>query len=126
MAVSKAPLWLRKATLPGFGVRFANVASSPITGFMMPRQLGPITRVVPRFKCSRILFSSSTPSAPRSRKPAEITTTALTAASTHSPMMSGTVVAGVTTMAKSSGSGRLATFENAGTPSTSLRFGLTA
>ena len=128
IAVSSAPLWLRNATLPALGARLANVASKPITGFMIPRQLGPITRMEPdpRCNCSRILCSSAVPSAPRSRNPAEITTAAFTPASTHSPIKPGTVVAGVTTMARSTSAGTSPMLGNARTPHTSLCLGLTA
>jgi hypothetical protein len=40
-----APLWLKNATLPGRAIKLAKVAFSPNTGFITPKQLGPITRI---------------------------------------------------------------------------------
>ena len=70
-------------------------------GTMIPRQFGPITRIVPRR--TSIYFSNDTPTLPHSLKPTEITTAPATPALAHSPMTSGTVVAGVATIARSTG-----------------------
>ena len=43
--MSSAPLWLTKPTLPGAAIPAANVAFSPSTGFMTPRQFGPTMRM---------------------------------------------------------------------------------
>ena len=43
--VHKAPDWEMKPTRPGRAIPAANVALSPPTGFMIPRQFGPITRM---------------------------------------------------------------------------------
>src|SRR5215211_7553337 len=69
MAVSKAPLWLRRATLPGRAIAPAKVALRPVGGFMTPRQLGPTILILPRLASSRTWCSSSAPSDPVSLKP---------------------------------------------------------
>ncbi len=99
--MQRAPLWLRKPTLPGRAIAPANVAFRPVSGFVTPRQFGPMTRIRPRRACSRIWRSSAAPSGPISLKPAEMMMAPLTPASAHSPMMSGTVGAGVTMTARS-------------------------
>ena len=83
----------------------ATVAFRPVIGLMTPRLSGPMTRIRPRRACSRIRRSSAAPSAPISLNPAEMMTTARTPASTHSPIRSGTIGAGVATMARSIESG---------------------
>ncbi len=45
MAVSSAPLWLMKATLPDLAISPAKVALSPVGGRITPRQLGPMMRM---------------------------------------------------------------------------------
>src|ERR1039458_3017093 len=47
-AVQRAPLWLMKATFPGRATVWAKVALKPRTGFITPRQLGPIRRILLR------------------------------------------------------------------------------
>ena len=47
-AVHSAPLWLMKPTLPGRAIALANVAFSPVSGLITPRQFGPMTRIRPR------------------------------------------------------------------------------
>ena len=108
MAVHRAPLWLKKPTVPGRAIWAANVALSPRRGLITPRQLGPISRIRPRRACSSTWRSSSAPSGPISLNPAEMMIAPLTPASTHSPITSGTVGAGVTTTARSTGSGTAA------------------
>ena len=103
--MQRAPLWLRKPTLPGRAIAPAKVALRPVSGFITPRQFGPMIRMPPRRACSMIRRSSSTPSGPISLKPAEMMIAPWTPASTHSPMMPGTVGAGVTMTARSTGSG---------------------
>ena len=71
-AVHKAPLWLMKATLPGLATVAAKVAFRPCTGFITPRQLGPMMRILP-LMISMISRSSAMPGAPVSLKPAEMT-----------------------------------------------------
>ena len=103
--MQRAPLWLKKPTFPGRAIWEANVALRPEAGRMTPRQLGPISRMRPRRACSRIRRSRSAPAGPISLNPAEMITAPLTPASAHSPITSGTVGAGVTTTARSIGSG---------------------
>jgi hypothetical protein len=108
-AVHSAPLWLRKATRPGIAIALAKVALSPPCGDITPRQFGPISRSRPRRASSSTRRSSSTPSAPVSLKPAEMTMAPLTPAWTHSATRTGTLGFGVTTMARSTRSGTAAT-----------------
>jgi hypothetical protein len=100
MAVSRAPLWLSSATLPGRAMAPAKVALKPDGGFITPRQFGPTTRILPRLASSRTRRSSSTPSGPVSLKPAEMMMAPFTPACTHSPMISGTAGAGATMTAR--------------------------
>ena len=101
----RAPLWEMNPTEPGRAIAPAKVALRPPGGRMMPRQFGPTIRICPARASSRISCSNFTPSSPISLKPAEITTAPFTPASTHSRMMPGTVGAGVTMTARSTGSG---------------------
>ncbi|MFA5914327.1 MAG: hypothetical protein WC830_12290 [Burkholderiales bacterium] len=103
-AVSSAPLWLMKPTVPGRAMALAKVALRCVRGRITPRQFGPIRRILPR-ACSVMRRSSSTPAAPASLKPAEMMIAPFTPAATHSPTISGTVGAGVTMTARSTGSG---------------------
>ena len=103
----------------------ATVAFRPVIGLMTPRLSGPMTRIRPRRACSTIRRSSAAPSAPISLNPAEMMTTARTPASTHSPIRSGTIGAGVATMARSIGSGTAPMRGWVLIPSTLRRFGLT-
>jgi hypothetical protein len=100
-----APLWLRNPTLPGRAIAPAKVALRPVVGFMTPRQLGPMIRIRPRRASSRTCVSSSAPSGPVSRKPAEIMMAPSTPASTHSLMICGTVGAGAAMTARSTRAG---------------------
>src|SRR5687768_12388332 len=125
IAVSSAPDWLRKATLPGLAMPAAKVAFRPLIGFITPRQFGPMMRIFPRRAFSRTCRSSSTPGGPSSLKPAEMMIAPRTPASTHSAMMPGTVGAGVTTTARSTFSGTSFIDLYALMPRTLGRFGLT-
>ena len=51
------PDCMTRPTLPGCGLAAANVASSPIDGTAMPKQLGPISRI----PCLRQTASRSAP-----------------------------------------------------------------
>ena len=108
-AVSSAPLWLMKPTLPGRAMALAKVAFRCVAGRITPRQFGPIRRILPR-ALSAICRSSSTPAAPASLNPAEMMIAPFTPAATHSLTIPGTVAAGVTMSARSTGSGTWATF----------------
>jgi hypothetical protein len=105
MAVSSAPLWLRNATLPLLAIPEAKVALSPETGFITPRQFGPITRIFPRRAAASTCRSSSTPAGPISLNPAEMMMAPFTPTSTQSLMTPTTFAAGVTTTARSTFSG---------------------
>ena len=105
MAVSSAPDWLMNPTDPGRAIVVANVAFSPEMGFMTPRQLGPMMRKLPFLASARVASSSAAPFGPVSLNPAEMMMAPRTPAATHSAMMPGTVLAGVTTTARSTGSG---------------------
>src|SRR5208337_1724773 len=124
-AAPRAPLWLRKAILPGRAMALATVALRPVIGLITPRLFGPRTRIRPRHASSMIRRSSAAPSTPLSLNPAEVTMAAWTPASTHSPIRSGTIVAGVATMARSIGSGTSPMRGWALIPRTLGRFGLT-
>ena len=103
-AVHRAPLWLMKATLPGRAMLLAKVAFSPSTGFMTPRQLGPMMRMRPPMVCM-ISVSSSAPLAPVSLKPAEMTMPPGIPSSTLSLSRAGTPSAGVHSTTRSGTSG---------------------
>ena len=104
MAVRSAPDCEMKPTRPGLAMPAANVAFSRSMGFMMPRQLGPITRMPYVRACSSTWRSSSTPSGPISLKPALMMITPLMPASPHSVTRPGALLAGVTITARSTGS----------------------
>src|SRR4028119_2141218 len=74
IAVSRAPLWLRSPTLPGLAMAPAKVALRPVTGFITPRQLGPMILIRPRRASARTRSSSSIPSGPLSLQPAAVLT----------------------------------------------------
>src|ERR1044071_1986028 len=101
MAVSRAPLWLMSATFPALAMPLAKVAFNPLRGFMTPRQFGPIIRIFPRRAWTMTCRSRSAPEGPISLNPAEMMMAARTPASTHWPITSGTVGAGVATTARS-------------------------
>ena len=96
----------------------------PLYGRITPRQLGPMIRIRPRRASSSTSCSSLAPSGPVSLKPAEMMIAPFTPASTHSLITAGTVGAGVTTTARSTGSGTEAMFLYALIPSTLGRFEL--
>ena len=104
IAVSRAPDCEMKPTRPGLAMPAANVAFIAPTGFMIPRQFGPRTRIPWRRAFSRTWRSSSTPSGPISLNPALMITTARTPAAPHSSMRPGAVRAGVTITARSTAS----------------------
>ena len=114
-----------KATLPGSAIPLLNVAFRPISGFITPRQFGPMSRIPPRRACFKTCCSNSRPAVPSSRNPAEITIAPLTPASAHCSITDGTLAAGVTTTAKSTFSGTAAIFGYAFIPSTFARLGFT-
>ena len=109
-AVQSAPLWLIKPTLPRRAMVVANVAFRPEVGLITPRQFGPMIRMFPRRACASSWRSNSTPAGPVSLNPAEMTMAPFTPTSTHSRIMFGTVIAGVTTTARSTGSDRAPMF----------------
>ena len=109
-AVSSAPLWLMKPTEPGGAIPAANVALSPATGFMTPRQFGPTTRIPAACASASTRRSSSAPASPTSRKPAEMMMTPRTPLAAHSATRPGTLGAGVTMTARSTASGMAARF----------------
>src|SRR5271165_2207056 len=124
IAVSNAPLWLIKATFPGRAIECAKVAFNPRTGFITPRQFGPISRILPRM-IWEMRASSSLPCSPCSLKPAEITMPAGTPAATDSARTSGTESAGVVTTTRSTLSGSSETLGYALIPNTLGRFEFT-
>jgi hypothetical protein len=103
----------------------AKVALKPVTGLMMPRQFGPTMRMRPRRASSASWCSSSSPGAPVSLNPAEVTIALVTPASTHSRTIDGTMAAGVTMTARSTRSGTAAIAGYARTPRMLEYFGFT-
>src|SRR3990172_3403909 len=100
-----APDWLMNATGPTGGIEGANVAfiATPGSVLMTPMQLGPTIRM-PALRTTSISWRSrSTPSPPTSLNPAEITTSPLTPASTHSRATRTTVSLGTAMMPRSTG-----------------------
>src|ERR671911_350097 len=121
MAVMSAPLWLRNPTFPGRAMPEAKVALRPVSGFITPRQLGPMMRMRPCCASSRTCLSSSAPSGPVSLKPAEMMIAPPTPDSTHSWMISGTAGAGAAMTARSTRSGTSETLGYAFMPRTFWR-----
>ena len=105
MPVPSAPLCEMSAMLPGSGSILRKDALSPTVGRMMPRQLGPTTRIGLSRRISRMRLSESAPFAPVSEKPADTTIAPCTPAATHCASTSGTVAAGVATIARSISAG---------------------
>ncbi len=103
-----APLWLMNATLPGRAIEAANVALRPVSGFITPRQLGPMMRMRALRAISSTRRSSSSPPGPSSLKPAEMMIAPLTPASAHCWSTPGTAGAGMTITARSTRSGTTA------------------
>jgi hypothetical protein len=86
---------------------------------MMPKLLGPMTRM-PLARASRTTSCcSSAPSGPASAKPLETTTAPLTPRSTHWASTSGTEAAGTVRTARSTGPGTSDTAAYASVPPTS-------
>src|SRR5665213_384491 len=125
IAVTKAPLWLTRATFPGRAKPPAKVAFRLDQGFMTPKQLGPITRIPAGLALAMIRRSNSAPSGPTSLNPAEITMTDLTPTCAHSATSWGTALAGVTMTAKSTGSLMPRMLGKALSPKTPACLGLT-
>src|SRR5450755_3379663 len=99
--VQMAPLWLKRATRPGGAIAAAKLALRLLGGWMTPRQLGPMMRILPR--AARIFASRARPSAPNSEKPAEMMIAAGTPWTAQSAIRAGTVGAGVAMTARSIG-----------------------
>ena len=72
-----------KARRPAGTMALAKLALRPPTGFMTPRQLGPMRRILP-LMIAAIWRSSALPVSPTSLKPAEMTMAEGTPASTAS------------------------------------------
>ena len=98
---ASAPLWLRKATLPGRAIAWAKVALKPLSGLITPRQFGPNRRIRPAPPAAP--GSAAPVPGPRARLPEARRDRRWrpTPASTHSPITPGTVGAGVTITARS-------------------------
>jgi hypothetical protein len=108
---------------PGNAKGFANVAFNPMCGNITPTQFGPMIRIFPRR--SRICLSSSAPVDPHSLKPAEMITAPLTPAAAHSPIIFGTIAAGVAITARSTFFGTSRMLRNVFCPNNVVRLGLT-
>ncbi|MBA7620704.1 hypothetical protein ES703_28058 [subsurface metagenome] len=83
-AVPRAPLWEMKPILPASGIAGAKLRLSWLSVLMIPRQLGPWTRIPYFLLISTSCFSRRAPSCPISLNPAEMTTRAFTPFSPHS------------------------------------------
>ncbi len=106
--VQSAPDWEMKPMWPLAGEAAAKLAFKLIPGTISPRQLGPRILMPSNLRCSwRTSCSSFRPSAPISRKPAEMITSPLVPASPHCRTSAGTEPAGVQITAKSAAWGRL-------------------
>jgi hypothetical protein len=104
-AVHSAPLWLMKPTEPGRAMAVAKVAFIPESGLITPRQLGPMMRMLAFCASTSNWRSMAAPSGPISLKPAEITIAPCTPLAPHSAISPGMEAGGVTTTARSTGSG---------------------
>jgi len=104
----------------------ANVALSPSSGRIRPRQFGPTTRSRWRRAFSKAACSSFAPAGPASENPAVMTTAARTPARPHCSITSGTVRGGVAITARSTRGGTLPIASKQGTPCTLLYLGFTA
>ena len=102
MAAHKAPDWDTRPMEPGIAVPRTKVAFSPMSGRMMPRQLGPSRRTRWRRAFSTRARSRAAPRGPVSLKPAEMTTAALTPARPQLSITAGTISALVAITARSS------------------------
>ena len=106
--VHSAPDCEMKPMWPLAGEAAAKLAFKLMPGTISPRQFGPRIRMPSNFRCSwRTSSSSFRPSAPISRKPAEMITTPLVPASPHCRTSAGTLGAGVQITARSAACGRL-------------------
>ncbi len=104
----RAPDCEMKPMCPLAGVAAAKLAFRLIPGTMRPRQLGPRIRMPSNFRCSwRMRSSRFLPSAPISRKPAEMITSPRVPAWPHCRTIAGTDGAGVQMTARSGTCGRL-------------------
>ena len=124
-AVRSAPLWLTKPTDPRLAMSAANVALSPETGLMTPRQLGPTTRMPAARAVRSTSCSSAAPAGPTSRNPALMMMTPRMPRAAHSSMSAGTDGGGVTMTARSTGSPMAVSEGDALMPRMALRVGLT-
>ncbi len=126
-ATPSPPDWLNRARAPGLGRVGATEALRLTAGsvLMMPKLLGPITRI-PLARARRTTSCwSSTPSSPSSANPLLTTTAPLTPRSTHWASTSGTEAAGTVTTARSTGPGTSDTEAWATEPPTSKASRLT-
>ncbi len=126
MAVQTAPDCDTSPSEPASALPLANVAFSPRSGRMMPRQLGPTTRTWCRRALSSAARSSRAPAAPVSPNPAVMITAARTPASPHSIITCGTVSGGVAITARSTRWGTFSMLGKHGMPWTLRCFGFTA
>ena len=110
MAVTRAPDWVTKASLPGAGAMWLKLALSPIPGTMRPRQLGPAMRKrCGRAPSSKACWRVAPWFSPASRKPAVMITAARVPRAPSSATRPGTLSGGVAITAKSGVIGSWAT-----------------
>jgi hypothetical protein len=102
-AAQIAPDCEASAILPGGGLTLAKLALRRRLGRTTPMQLGPRKRIPCRCATRTTRSCSFWPRGPASPNPAEMRIAAGTPEAPQSSMMSGTVRAGVTMMARSTG-----------------------
>ena len=106
IALQSAPDCETSASLPVRAWSGPHAALSPVSVLTRPRLLGPTNRTPWRRAARLSSASSSSPAAPASRKPADTMTAPRMPFAPHSATIPGTVGAGVTMRARSTGWGR--------------------
>ena len=106
MAVQSAPDWEKKPISPTGGMPAAKVAFRRLLVSMIPRQLGPTTRMPSSRTRARRAFSRSAPSPPTSLKPAEITMAYRMPLAAQASRVGRHALGGITRTARSASPGR--------------------
>ena len=104
-AVQSAPLWLMKPTLPGRAMAAAKVAFSPCSGLITPRQLGPTMRMSAAARLGQDLAFQFAPGGADLLEAGRNHDGGLHAVLGAIVDDAGTLAAGVTITARSTGSG---------------------
>jgi len=109
-AVQSAPDCDTNAMSPASGVIAAKDTFTPAPGLIIPRQFGPISRMLYVRQWERMISHIFRPSSPASANPAEMMISPGTFALPHCSTTPGTAGAGMQITARSTGSGVLAMF----------------